>query len=79
MVAMVATVTFGSSLDTLVSHPVLYGWNWTYALSPGNPSYIPRPRAALLDRDPAVAAWTGVWFGAVKIDGLTVPVMGLNP
>ena len=80
MVAMVATVTFGSSLDTLVSHPALYGWNWTYALSPGNPSYIPRARAAaLLDRDRAVATWTGVWFGAVKIDGLTVPVMGLSP
>jgi len=77
---MVATVTFGSSLDTLVSHPALYGWNWTYALSPGNPSYIPRARAAaLLDRDRAVATWTGVWFGAVKIDGLTVPVMGLSP
>ena len=80
MIAMVATVTFGSSLDTLVSHPALYGWNWTYALSAGNPTYIPRQRAAaLLDRDPAVAAWAGVWFGAVKIDGLTVPVMGLSP
>lgn len=80
LVAMVATVTFGSSLDTLVSHPALYGWNWTYALSPGNPSHILRPRAAtLLDRDPAVAAWTGVYFGTVKIDGLTVPVMGMSP
>ncbi len=28
-----ATLTFGSGLDTLVSHPALYGWNWTYALS----------------------------------------------
>ncbi len=28
-----ATLTFGSSLSTLVSHPPLYGWNWSYALS----------------------------------------------
>jgi len=30
---VVATLTFGSSLDTLVSHPSLYGWNWNYALT----------------------------------------------
>ena len=60
----IATVTFGASLDTLVSHPALYGWNWTYALcSCGSSAYIPRQRAAaLLDHDPAVAAWTGVYF-----------------
>ncbi len=53
MIVTVATVTFGASLDTLVSHPALYGWNWTYALSSGYPTYVPRPRAAaLLDHDP---------------------------
>ena len=30
---VVATLTFGSGLDTLVSHPALYGWNWSYAIS----------------------------------------------
>src|ERR1019366_4502104 len=29
----VTTVTFGSSLQTLVTHPPLYGWNWSYMLS----------------------------------------------
>ena len=32
---VVATVTFGSSLNTLVSHPALYGWNWTYDIDGG--------------------------------------------
>src|ERR1019366_8049417 len=32
---VVATLTFGSSLNTLVTHPALYGWNWNYALSSG--------------------------------------------
>jgi hypothetical protein len=79
MIVTVATVTFGASLDTLVSHPPLYGWNWTYALSAGYPTYIPRQRAAaLLDHDRAVAAWTGVYYATFRIDGLTVPVIGMN-
>jgi MacB-like periplasmic core domain/FtsX-like permease family len=79
MIVTVATLTFGASLDTLVSHPALYGWNWTYALSAGNPTYISRQRAvALLDHDPAVAAWTGVYFATFKMDGLTVPVIGAS-
>jgi len=80
MIVMVATLTFGASLNTLVSHPALYGWNWTYALSAGNPTYIPRERAAaLLDHDPEVAAWTGVYYATFRIDGLTVPVIGASP
>ena len=80
MTVAVATVTFGASLDTLVSHPALYGWNWTYALSAGNPTFISQQRAAaLLDHDPSVAAWTGVYFATLKVDGQTVPVIGASP
>jgi MacB-like periplasmic core domain/FtsX-like permease family len=80
MIVTVATVTFGASLDTLVSHPALYGWNWTYALSSGYPPYVPRPRAAaLFDHDRSVAAWTGVYYATFKVDGLTVPVIGASP
>ena len=31
---VVTTVMFGSSLQTLVSSPALYGWNWSYVLNP---------------------------------------------
>jgi len=80
MAVVVATVTFGASLDTLVSHPALYGWNWTYALSAGNPTFVAEARAtALLDHDREVAAWTGVYFATLDIDGLTVPVIGAAP
>ena len=50
MVALVATVTFGASLDSLVSHPALYGWNWDYMLvdrrghPPGEGDDTARPR-----------------------------------
>jgi hypothetical protein len=81
VVVIIATVVFGSSLSSLVSHPRLYGWNWNYALiAGGGPGDIPATQsAALLDHDPSVAAWSGYWFGNLQIDGLTVPVLGGSP
>ncbi|HEV3268033.1 MAG TPA: FtsX-like permease family protein [Acidimicrobiales bacterium] len=70
---VVATLTFGSSLNTLVTHPALYGWNWNYALSS---SYtVPPQSTRLLSSDPYVAAWSGYSFPEVQIDGMTVPVL----
>jgi len=77
-VVLLATVTFGASLTTLVSHPALYGWNWTYALSSGVITVNHNQTTAVLDHDPEVAAWTGVWFGTARIDGVTVPVLGTD-
>jgi hypothetical protein len=68
---VVATITFGSGLDTLVSHPALYGWNWNYALSSN--ADVPPQSISLLAKDPAVSAWSGVTFADVQIDGVTVP------
>ena len=81
VVVVIATVVFGASLDSLVSHPRLYGWNWNYALiAGGGAGDIPAAQSAtLLDHDPSVAAWSGYWFGNLQIDGLTVPVLGGSP
>ena len=35
VIVVVTALTFGDSLDTLVSHPDLYGWNWSTALGLG--------------------------------------------
>jgi hypothetical protein len=80
LIVLVSTVTFGTSLDTLISHPALYGWNWNYELSGGGGiGTIPQQRAArLLDHDPVVAAWSSVYFGSVQMDGQVVPVLGQN-
>jgi putative ABC transport system permease protein len=77
-VVLLATITFGASLTTLVSHPRLYGWNWTYALSSGVITVNHSQTTAVLDHDPEVAAWTGVWFGTAQLDGVTVPVLGAD-
>ena len=67
-----ATLTFGSSLTTLVSHPPLYGWNWSYVLQGVN---IPPQSQTLLDHDPLVAGWTGVYFIDLEIGGQVVPAI----
>jgi hypothetical protein len=70
---VVATLTFSSSFKTLVSDPPLYGWNWSYALLPTN--NVPLSSSTLLDQDHLIAAWTGMDYNIVTIDGLAVPVL----
>jgi hypothetical protein len=81
ILVLVGTVTFGSSLNSLVSHPALYGWNWNYELNtPEGGGYIDAHQATqLLEHDPDVAAFTGVWFDSLQIDGQTVPIIGATP
>jgi hypothetical protein len=75
---VVATVTFGSSLRSLVTHPSLYGWNWNYDIDGGGGLGDVSGQAAnaLLRSDPLVESWTGVYFSTLTLDGQSVPVMG---
>ena len=78
MVVLAATVTFGASLDHLVSHPTLYGWNWDFALVAGDD--IPQHQSTvLLDHDRFVSAWTGIYTESLIIDGVSTPVLGTTP
>jgi len=79
---IVSTLTFGASLNSLASHPALYGWNWNYELSSSGFGYFDIPQGPvdqLLAEDHYVAAWAGVYFGELQIDGLTEPVIGTSP
>lgn len=70
---MVTTITFASSLDTLVSRPSLYGWNWNYELNATN--NVPVSTLSALNHDPDIAAWSGVNYDVISIDGQTVPML----
>ncbi|HUC15936.1 MAG TPA: FtsX-like permease family protein [Acidimicrobiales bacterium] len=72
---VVATLTFGSGLRTLVTHPALYGWNWSYAIEAIGGGSIPPKAEALLGHDPDVASWTGFDFANAQIDHQTVPIL----
>ena len=64
-----ATLTFGSGLSTLVSHPPLYGWNWTYALFSETGPDVPPQAVALLGHDPKVAGYSYATSADPEIDG----------
>ncbi|MGH8301128.1 MAG: ABC transporter permease [Steroidobacteraceae bacterium] len=81
VMVVMSAVIFGSSLNSLVATPALYGWNWNFELtSEFGSGNIP---AALADRllraDPAVQAFSGTYFFTPKIDGQTVPALGETP
>jgi putative ABC transport system permease protein len=78
VVVLVTTVTFGASLNNLVSHPSLYGWNWNYALLSGfaGQEDMPAPQLATsFDHDHYVAAWSGANFFTGQLDGQSVQMM----
>ncbi len=81
VIVVVATVTFGSSLNALVSHPALYGWNWSYELTANGGGVLPGARSAkLLGEDRSVAASSWIFFNVVRIDGrVGVPVVAESP
>ncbi len=75
---LAATVTFGASLNSLVSHAPLYGWNWDYALmsSFAGAEDLPGPQVTrLLNHDPLIGAWSGVYVTQAKLDGQRVAVL----
>ncbi|HEY1828186.1 MAG TPA: FtsX-like permease family protein [Acidimicrobiales bacterium] len=74
---VVASITFGSSLHTLVDQPALYGWNWSYILEQtgAGSAGVPPQYAALLKHDPDVEAATDVNYNDALIDGQNVPLL----
>lgn len=81
IVALVASVTFGASLSTLLRQPRLYGWDWNATFVDGlGYGNIPLDKAqSVLDQDSHVAGWSGVYFGSDTIDGHDVPLLGMDP
>jgi len=78
---VVASFTVGASMDSLSSHPRLYGWNWTVALAAaGGVGVLPQAQLVrTLDGDHDVVAWSGMFFAQAQIDGRHVAVLGTTP
>ncbi len=82
VLVIVTSITFGASLNSLVSHPDLYGWNWNYVLLGGfsGAEDLPAaPTAALFNHDRAVDHWAGVYFESLLLDGQSVPALAGTP
>jgi hypothetical protein len=80
VVALVASVVFGASLNSLVRHPRLYGWGWDVTLinGQGYGNFNADKTRELLDPDPDIAARSGVYFASLDVDGHNVPAMGVE-
>ena len=76
LTTVVATLTFGNSLRALVTHPNLYGWNFTDALM--SQQDVPPNVLHWLDHSHDVAAWSGFNTPNLDIDGQNVPAMVSN-
>jgi len=79
VVALVASLVFGTSLRSLVDRPQLYGWDWDLTVldESGYGEVNVERAASILDRDPDVAGWAGAFFQSVELDGSGVPVLGM--
>jgi len=79
---LVTAVTFGASLNNLVAHPPLYGWNWSYALvsSFAGAEDLPGPQVAVMfNQDHYVQSWSGINLEKAKLDGQPVQVLAERP
>jgi hypothetical protein len=82
VVLVVATIVFGSSLNSLVSQPTQFGWNWDYALLSGFSAAENLPgatTASLLAHDHDVAHFAGVYFVDAAVDGQHVGTLAMRP
>ncbi|HET7722345.1 MAG TPA: FtsX-like permease family protein, partial [Acidimicrobiales bacterium] len=79
VVALVASLVFGTSLRSLVDRPPLYGWDWDLTVldESGYGEIDVERAAAILDGDGDVSGWSGAYFQSVELDGARVPVLGL--
>ncbi|MGK2948567.1 MAG: FtsX-like permease family protein [Acidimicrobiales bacterium] len=76
--AVVAAITFGSSLDNLVEEPSLYGWNADLAVLSGL-GYGNFDDAGVTAALADVAAWSGGYFGSSQIDDRDVDLLAMEP
>ncbi|MDQ1425666.1 MAG: putative transport system permease protein, partial [Acidimicrobiaceae bacterium] len=78
--ALVAAVTFGASMQHLVSNPRLFGWNWDVALVDGGGygNSNARTTATVFASDDNIEAWGGAFYGAEDVNGLNVPLLGID-
>ncbi|HEY6428745.1 MAG TPA: FtsX-like permease family protein [Acidimicrobiales bacterium] len=75
-----ATLTFGHSLQNLVSQPSLYGWNWAYAVqSSDGYGPVPQPTVQSTVHHNRGVVESGAWFATFQLDGVEVPVLLASP
>jgi hypothetical protein len=79
---VITTLTFGASLDGLVSRPQLYGWNWNFAILAGFAGAEDLPAhqtVSIMNQDRDVASWSGVYVVGANLDGQAEGMVAERP
>nr|MDQ3305890.1 ABC transporter permease [Actinomycetota bacterium] len=81
IMALVSALTFGTSLQSLLAQPRLFGWDWdATVLDTGGYGDISVEKAsAALEYDGHVASWSGVYFTSDAVDGRNLPLLAMEP
>lgn len=81
VVTLVASLVFGTSLRSLVDRPQLYGWDWDLTVldESGYGNIDVEEAATILEGDPGVAGWSSAYFKSIELEGIEVPVIGMQP
>jgi FtsX-like permease family len=77
--AVITAVVFGASLNSLVSHPARYGWNWNVLIQSqgGYGDWYGFNMNKLMAAQPGLEGWSTFAFTQLPIDGQSVPVLGI--
>jgi len=78
MIALIAALTFGASLERLISNPSRYGKTWDAAVDGGYTMLPAGPIMARLHGDPTVVGFSGGTPGDIVVGGRQVPAMGID-
>ena len=76
--SVAAALTFGASLQHLVATPRLFGQTWDTSYTTFGESNLLPDGAAVLERDPAVAAYSIGAFGQLGVDDRVVGVVAFD-
>ena len=76
--SVAAALTFGASLDRLVTTPRLFGQTWDTSYTTFGESSLLPDAGPVLEREPAVAAYSIGAFGELDVDGRAVGVIAFD-
>lgn len=79
VLALSATAVFATNVERLVTDPRLFGQTWDVSIDGQFNALDSETLAEVAAHDPSLEAYAGGIYGEIKIDGVPVPAVGLDP
>lgn len=79
VLALSATAVFAANVERLLTDPRLFGQTWDVAIDGQFNALDSEALADVAAHDPSLEAYSGGVYGEIKIGGVVVPAVGLDP